>query len=60
MSTLQHNVLNEATHLLVVPGPDHYEAIFTRENLVRDDGRMGSTMPCGFFPCDEVVGCDIG
>lgn len=47
------------THLLVIPGTDHDETIFTREHLVWDDGRVRGAMSRTLCSSDEVVRCNV-
>ena len=47
------------THLLLVAGTDHDVAIFTREDLVWNDGRVRRTMASSLCTRDQVVRRDV-
>ena len=48
-----------ATHLLVIAGTDHDEAVTAREDLVRDDRRVRRAVAPGLILRDKIVRSDV-
>lgn len=48
-------LISDAAHLLVVARANHEKSAFAWENLVRNDGRVGSSVPRGFLSGDKII-----